>query len=66
MRLTWHPWHSLQGKRLLGGTSVEVTSPDGQRFIVEDQDVYEDGPSPLAEVALNVESLRRLPLLGRV
>ena len=59
MRLTWHPWHSFQGTRLLGGAAVEVISPDGQRFIVEDEDKDEDGPGPLAEVALNVEALDR-------
>ena len=37
------------------GQSVEVSSPDGHKFLVINEDI--DGPNPITEVAVNVEDL---------
>ena len=39
------------------GKSVEVSSPDGHKFLVINEDIA--GPNPITEVAVNVEDLGR-------
>lgn len=54
-----HVLCAFQGKGTpaLDGKAVQVTSPEGHRFVVYNEDT--PGPNPVTEVALHVEDLSR-------